>query len=443
MRSSPDKARAIDILREIVAIESVSTDPKKQPDIRRAVDYLKRNLTPLGFSVNVVGSKLPLVFAKLDRNSTETLAFYSHYDVQPPDPLQEWHSSPFKLTEKDGRLYGRGVADDKGHIAQVIAALEEAVREKAIGKNVVLLYEGEEEVGSLEFENFIGRLAPELGKVDAFYILDSSVRDKNTPMLLYGLRGLLYYELTVKGPVHDLHSGLYGNLSPNPANIISAYLASLKDKNQKVTLPDFYQDVVKPDAKEKILLKRASGNSAEVLRGMGVKEFLLPQNMPYEFAAKTYPSFDVHGIRSGFTDEGVKTVIPSQASAKFSFRLVPNQQPAAIDRELKAYTKKFFAKYPVSYELTTQSSSFPYVTGLDNEYIQKTESVFKKHFPKPIVFNRSGGSIPAAEVLSRLFQKPVIITGFVGTGSRIHSPNENTDKELFLKGVKVIKDLLK
>lgn len=433
----------ISLLKKLVSFQSVSTQQQYRVQLEETVTYLDHLLQSIGFKTSVIRTaRHPLLYAILDTNSAETIGFYSHYDVQPPEPLKDWLSEPFVLTEREGKLFGRGTADDKGHIAQVITAVFSAQKAKKLHKNIIVLYEGEEEIGSENFESALHNVVDELKTASAFYILDSSVRDAETPMIEYGLRGLLYYELLVTMSSKDLHSGLYGNLVANPANAISQFLGSIKNNNGHVIIPHFYDSVIRPSSSEVKTLKRAKPSKDSDVQNAGVKDLFVPKGSHFALASKVLPSFDINGMLSGYIGEGAKTIIPGKAMAKFSFRLVPNQQPEKINTSIQKYVDAFFKKLPVDYSLKLLSSDFPFLTASDNEYIRKTIHLFNKNFKNKTVLNRSGGSIPAADILSRLTGKPVVITGFTSPESNLHSPNECISKELFTKGTRILTDLL-
>lgn len=433
---------ALKLLQKLIAFKSISTESKYKQEVKNTAEFIKQQLVKLNFKVEIIPTKLhPLLFAEKNVGAQKTLGIYSHYDVQPPDPLAEWHSQPFSLTLKNNKLYGRGVADDKGHIAQTLSAIKEVIREKSLKNNLVLIYEGEEEVSSPNFTKAISGIQQRLKNVDCWYILDSEVRDKQTPMLIYGLRGIMYYELKIKSAKYDLHSGIYGNLAPNSAQILAYFLAKLKNENGRIALPNFYDDVSKPTDKELQLLKMAKDNPENTKKIMTVKDFLIPEGQTYETASKLFPSLEINGFYSGFIGEGEKTIIPSRASAKFSFRLVPKQKIDKIDAQLQKFTYTFFNQYPVDYQLQLLNTADAFVTELDNKFVKQITKIFNQYFQNSPIFNRSGGSIPAAGILSHLFNKPVIITGFTSPESALHAPNENIDLELFEKGIRVLKSL--
>lgn len=433
----------LESLRELVAIESVSTDPAKKDRVRQAADYICKDLRDIGFAVKLIEtSGHPFILAKLMTGAEKTLGFYAHYDVQPADPVDKWHSKPFELTELDGQLYGRGTSDDKIHVIQIIAAVKQALNQKSLKHNIVLIIEGEEEIGSANFEECVATVQTELESVQAFYILDSGVQDENTAVILYGLRGLLYYELKITGAAKDLHSGLYGNLAPNAATILTQFLGGIKNSNQQVTIGGFYDDVIKPSKTEMALLKNLKPSKTPEIAEIGTKDLLTPKNIPYYAANKTYPSFDVHGLYSGYIDPGSKTVIPSYANAKFSFRLVPDQDPRKIDQLFRSYLDKELSGLPITYELSIHSMDCPFVTDINNVHVVRTKNVFARHFKNGTLTNRSGGSIPAAEILHRLCRKPIIITGFTPKNSNLHGPDEHIGKQMFYKGIDTLTDLI-
>ena len=430
---------ALQFLEKLVSYASVSTLKANQPQLKKIVVFLEKTLKDFGFVVKLVGTTHPLIYAYQDNQAQETVGFYAHYDVQPIEPLSKWKSPPFKLTAAGNKLFGRGVADDKGHIAQILAALTNTPREKR--KNIVLLFEGEEELGSLHFEEYLKKIINNVPNINVFYVLDAGVRDAETPMIEYGLRGLAAYTLKIKVASHDLHSGLAGNLVANPANILASLVASLKDKNGKVTLPHFYDNVLVVSETEDKLLQKSFGSLEKKLLEFGAKAFYLPSGAKTHLASKVFPSFDVNGIQSGYSEEGFKTIIPAEGVLKFSFRLVPKQEGQKIDGILRQYVADFLSQYPVQYELKGDYSE-AFLTDISSKEVAKTEKIFTQFFANKMVYNRSGGSIPAAEVLGRHFKFPIVITGFTSDDSRLHSPNENIDAALFEKGEKVLGELV-
>jgi len=415
------KADAIKLFSDFINIQSVSTDSKRYSEILKAVEFLKKELKALGFQVDIYkkNNYPPLIIASYllshDRgitNRTKTIGIYAHYDVQPEDPVEQWESPPFKLVLKNGKYYGRGVADDKGHIIQTLAAVKHLIETNSLRNNVVFIFEGEEETGSSHFEELIKNAKEELKKMDVIYMLDFGMEGKNTPEIFWGLRGLIAFELQVSIGDFDLHSGVYGNEIDNPVQILSELFSKIKDsRSRKILIPGFYNKV----------------------------KYLSKSNR--WLSTKIHPSFDINGIIGGYTGEGTKTIIPRSASAKFSFRLIENQTTNEIETLVNKFIKKNLPK-EVKFSLKTMGKLEPFYTEKNNQYLKITRNILKENFGKNPALSRSGGSIGAAAILSKLLQKPIILTGFTLSDCNLHSPNENYDEEMFLKGIETIKKLL-
>jgi acetylornithine deacetylase/succinyl-diaminopimelate desuccinylase-like protein len=273
--------------------------------------------------------------------------------------------------------------------------------------------------------------------VDVFYLTDTGMHQKNVPQIFYGLRGIVYFELIVKIGKRDLHSGVYGNRVYNPINVLAYLIAKIKDiKTGKILIPKFYEKVRKIEKEELLLLKKTLKSDEEERKEGGV--FGLTEIEGFSsLSSKIFPSFDCHGIISGFIGEGQKTVIPKEAKVKFSFRLVEHQDPKEIEEQVFDFVEKNLPK-EVKWELKCLSNSAPFYTDVKNEWVKKTASILKDVFGNEVVFNRSGGSIPAAEILQRLYKKPIILTGFTLPDDNIHAPNENFDSEMFFLGIEAL-----
>ncbi len=438
-----DKNLILKTLEEFVSIQSVSTQKERFSEILKAAQFLKNKLESLGFQVQFIQEKEspPLVLAYKFIGSKRTIGIYGHYDVQPEDPVDEWKSSPFKLILKNGKIYGRGVADNKGHIIQNIFAIEELIKRNELKNNVVFILEGEEESASVNFEKYIKRARNILSKVDVFYLTDVGMFKKNVPTIYYALRGIVYFELEVQTGKIDLHSGSYGNLVFNPAQIVADLLTKMKDyRNGKILIPGFYQDVRKISPLEKKMLQKAAESKKEIIKSsqvFGINP--IDKNNP-SLSTKIYPSMDINGLISGYTGQGAKTIIPKKAMVKFSFRLVEYQKAEKIIKLVKNFVKKQIPK-GVKYNLRILGFADPFYVDLNNKEIQKAKESLEKVFRNKVVFDREGGSIPAAEILQRNFKKPIILTGFILNDSNLHAPNENFDEEMFWKGVEALKTL--
>lgn len=425
--------KIVKLFSDFIAIRSVSTDQSRHSEILKAVDFLKNEINKLNFEVDIYQTKnsSPLIVAKrIISPNSKTIGIYAHYDVQPEDPVDQWDSPPFELDIRGGKIYGRGVADDKGHIVQILTALERLIKNKKLSNNIILIFEGEEENKGENFELFVSQAKKDLKTVDVFYIFDMGMKAKNIPQIFYGLRGIITGELRIKAGKTDLHSGIYGNRVINPVQIMAELLAKIKDsETNKIKIPGFYSSVKKISQKEKDLLSEYMLNDEIEKKNAGVKKFI--GNF---LSSKVEPSFEVNGIVSGYTGQGAKTIIPNEAILKFSIRLVPDQ----ISPEIKKITEDFIKRNlpeGIEYFLDISNGGDPFYTDFENEYEKKTAEILSDIFKNKTYFNRSGGSIAAAEILQRLFKKPIILTGFTLPDENIHAPNENIDEEMFVKGI--------
>ena len=403
------------LLSDLISIQSVSTDESRHGEILKAVEFLKKEIDFLGFKINIYQKDgcPPLIIAKkIISSNTKTIGVYAHYDVQPEDPVEKWSSPPFELTKKSGKIFGRGAADDKGHIIQTLIAISKLIETEKLRNNIVLIFEGEEEVGSKNFEYLISREKKDLEKIEAFYVLDFGMETSDQPEIFFGLRGLIAFEIEIRIGKKDLHSGVYGNQVYNPIQILSELFSKIKDsRTRKILIPHFY-DKVKFKSKDNFWL-----------------------------STKIYPSFDINGIIGGYTGSGVKTIIPALARAKFSFRLIENQTPDKIEKLVNDFIRKNLPE-GVKYSLKTLSKLNPFYTNIDNKYVKTTDKIFANVFGKQSLFTRSGGSIGAAATLAKLFNKPLILTGFTLADCNIHAPNENVDEEMFFKGIVSLEKIL-
>ena len=407
------------LLSDFVSIQSVSTDKSRYSEIIKAVEFLKKEIKSLGFEVKTYQKDdcPPLIVAKyylkdIRPQDRKTIGVYAHYDVQPEDPVNKWDSQPFELTKKNGKLFGRGVADDKGHIIQTLIAINRLIDTKKLKNNIILIFEGEEEIGSGNFKYLINQVKKDLEKIDVFYVLDMGMETSDQPEIFYGIRGLIGFDIEIRVSKQDLHSGVYGNEVDNPIQILSELFSKIKDsKTRKILIPHFY-DKVKFKSKDN-----------------------------FWFSTKIHPSFDINGITGGYTGQGVKTIIPAVASAKFSFRLIENQTPDEIEKLVSNFIKNNLPK-GVKYNLKTLGKLNPFCTDINNKYIKKTDQIFTEVFGKKTLFSRSGGSIGAVATLSKLFNKPLILTGFTLSDCNIHAPNENIDEEMFFKGIVSLEKIL-
>lgn len=429
----------VDELKDYLRIPSVSTDPKFQGEVNKCADFVVTKLKDAGMK-NVKKIKTdghPLVYGEwLGAKGKPTILIYGHYDVQPADPYELWDNDPFEPVIKDGKIYARGADDNKGqnliHIKSVEAYL------KVHGElpvNVKFLIEGEEEAGGESIEKFIkDKKNKKLLKCDAVLISDTSMYAPNIPTITYGLRGLAYLEVHVTGPNRDLHSGSFGGAINNPANELARMIAKLHDKRNRITIPGFYDDVLKLTKKEKENFASLKFSDRKMAREYGVRELWGEKGYSTLERLWTRPTLDVNGIYGGYTGEGAKTVLPSKAVAKISMRLVPNQDPKKIARLFTKYIKEIAPK-SVKVDVIDLHGGRPALIPLDDPYLQAAARATSKVFGRKTVYTREGGSIPIVVDFMEQLKAPVILMGFGLETDDIHSPNEHFPLNNFERGI--------
>jgi acetylornithine deacetylase/succinyl-diaminopimelate desuccinylase-like protein len=433
--------RFLNELKALLRIPSVSTDPDHVADCRRAADVLVAELKRIGMeNAHIIETKgHPLVYADwLHAAGKPTVLMYGHYDVQPPDPLDEWHSPPFEPTERDGNLYARGAVDDKGQMYMHVKALESLLA--TTGKlplNARVLLEGEEEVGGEGIASFVASKPPEL-KSDFALVSDTELFAPGVPTLCVGLRGMIYTELEVRGAKTDLHSGMYGGAAPNPFVSLAQILARLKDESGRILIPGFYDDIIPPSPEELAAWKSLPFDEEEYrVKEVGAKALVGEQG--YSVLERTWarPALDVHGIPGGFTGAGAKTVIPAKATAKVSMRLVPGMTPAKAFELYKTYVEKI-APAGVDVAVRLIHSGDPCLIPVNNQYIQAATRALHEVWGKDTVFIRSGGSIPIVGDFDRHLGLPSVMMGFGLPDDNLHAPNEKFHLKNFELGIKSI-----
>jgi acetylornithine deacetylase/succinyl-diaminopimelate desuccinylase-like protein len=430
--------RFIEDLKALLRIPSVSTLPEHKDDCRKAADSLASDLKRIGMEhVRLIEtSGHPLVYADwLHADGKPTVLIYGHYDVQPPDPLDEWLSPPFEPTERDGNLYARGAVDDKGQVVAQVKALESLLA--ATGKlpiNVRVIFEGEEEVGGEGIADFVASKPPEL-KADFALVSDTELFSPGLPTLCVGLRGMIYTELEVRSSRTDLHSGMYGGAAPNAFVSLAQILAKLKDEDGKILIPGFYDDVVAPSAEELAAWKSLPFDEEHYrIAEVGSKQ--LTGEKGYSVLERTWarPTLDVHGIPGGFIGAGAKTVIPAKATAKVSMRLVPDMTPAKAFALYKAYVEKI-APASVDVDVRLIHTGDPCLIPVDNPYIQAATRALHEVWGKDTVFIRSGGSIPIVGDFAKHLGLPSVMMGFGLPDDNLHAPNEKFHLKNFELGI--------
>src|ERR1039457_1745992 len=401
-------------LKTFLRIPSISTLSEHKPDIQKAAEFVRDELTKAGLNQAqlIEGQGNPLVYAEwLGAPGKPTLLFYGHYDVQPPDPLDEWKTPPFEPAIRNDNIYARGSADDKGQTYILIKAVDGLLKQHGrLPINVKFLVEGEEEVGGEHIESYVASKPARL-KADAAVICDTEMFAPELPTICVGLRGIVYGELWVQGADHDLHSGIYGGAAPNPIQAIAEILCALKDAQGHIRIPGFYDRVQAPSEKERAAWARLPLDEKEYTeKEMGAKELVGEPGVPLFERVWARPTVDVHGIRGGFTGDGAKTVIPARAVAKISTRLVGDQQVEESIAQMQAAVKAVCPK-GVTAELKVVHTGAPSLTNPDNPYIHAAAKALQEKFGQGTVYIRSGGSIPIVGVFDRYLGIPSVMMG--------------------------------
>jgi acetylornithine deacetylase/succinyl-diaminopimelate desuccinylase-like protein len=433
--------RFLDELKNLLRIPSVSTLPEHAEDCRKAAEVLAAELRRIGMEhVRLIETGgHPLVYADwLHADGKPTVLAYGHYDVQPPDPLDEWLSPPFEPTERNGNIYARGAVDDKGQVWMPVKALEALL--STTGKlplNVRVILEGEEEVGGEGIAKFVASNPPEL-KADFALVSDTEMFAPDLPTLCVGLRGMIYTEIEVRGAKTDLHSGVYGGAAPNPFFAIAQILAKLKDENGHILIPGFYDGIIPPSAEElKAWSSLPFDEEAYRLQEVGSK--VLVGEAGFSVLERTWarPTLEVHGMPGGFIGAGAKTVIPAKALAKVSMRLVPGMTP---QRSYDLFQKYVQQLAPVGVDVETRliHSGDPCLVTVDNPYIQAATRAMFEVWGKETVFIRSGGSIPIVGDFDRCLGLPSVMMGFGLPDDNLHAPNEKFNLKNFFLGIEAL-----
>jgi acetylornithine deacetylase/succinyl-diaminopimelate desuccinylase-like protein len=431
----------IEGLRAFLRIPSISTLSEHKPDIQRAAEFVRNELLAAGMTKAelIEGQGNPLVYGEwLGAPGKPTILFYGHYDMQPPDPLNEWKSPPFEPEVRGDDIFARGSSDDKGQTYIQIKAVEGLL--KTTGRlpvNVKFLIEGEEESGGEHIEEYVKSRPPRL-KADAAVICDTEMFAPDLPTICIGLRGIVYGELAVEGANHDLHSGVYGGAAPNPIQAIAEILCALKDRDGHIRIPGFYDRVVPPAGPEREAWARLPFDEKEYTeKEMGARELVGEPDVPLFDRLWARPTLEVHGIRGGFTGEGAKTVIPARAVAKLSTRLVADQRPGEAAAQLKAAVAAACPK-GVKAEFKVLHAGAPSLTNPDNRFIHAAAEAMSAVFGKETVYIRSGGSIPIVGVFDEYLGIPSVMIGFGLPDDNLHAPNEKLHLPNFFRGIESV-----
>ncbi len=435
------QSKFVEGLSTFLRIPSISTLSEHKPDIQRAAEFVRDELRAAGMTVAelIQGDGNPLVYAEwTGAPGKPTILFYGHYDVQPPDPLDEWKSPPFEPQIRGNDIFARGSADDKGQVYIQIKAVEGLL--KTTGKlpvNVKFLIEGEEECGGEHIEAYVKTKPPRL-KSDAAVVCDTEMFAPDLPTICVGLRGIVYGELFVEGANHDLHSGMYGGAAPNPIQAIAEILCALKDRDGRIKIPGFSARVASPSPIEREAWSRLPFNEKDFTeKEMGARELVGEPGVPLFERLWARPTLEVHGIRGGFTGEGAKTVIPARAVAKISVRLVAEQRTDEAADQLKTAIKAVCPK-GVTAEFKVLHAGAPSLTNPDNPFIHAAAEAMKQVFGKETVYIRSGGSIPIVGVFDKYLGIPSVMMGFGLPDDNLHAPNEKFHLPNFFRGIESV-----
>jgi len=433
------KQRFLDELFELLRFPSVSADPQYKEEVLKTADFVAQKLRDAGADkVEVCPTAgYPIVYAeKIIDPGKPTVLVYGHYDVQPADPLELWHTPPFEPTIRDEKIYARGACDDKGQFYMHVKAFELMMQTNGLPCNIKFMIEGEEEVGSNNLGTFVQQNKERL-KSDVVLISDTAMISMENPSLETGLRGLSYLEVEVTGPNRDLHSGVYGGAVANPATILCQLIASLHDENNHITIPGFYDDVLELSQTERDALNRAPFDLEDYKKDLAIGEIWGEKGYSTIERTGTRPTLEVNGIWGGYIGEGAKTVLPSKASAKISMRLVPNQQSDKITKLFKDHFEKIAPKY-VKVKVTPHHGGEPVVTPTDSVAYRAAQKAIAESFGKEPIPTRGGGSIPIVALFEKELGIKTVLMGFGLDSDNLHSPNEKYDIANYYKGIETI-----
>jgi acetylornithine deacetylase/succinyl-diaminopimelate desuccinylase-like protein len=427
----------VEELRAYLAIPSISALPQHGADVRRCAEWTGDELTRIGLEnvklIETPGN--PVVHGDwLHATGAPTILFYGHYDVQPVDPLHLWESPPFEATVRDGEIYARGAADDKGQIFMHFKAIEAHLKQTGrLPVNIRVVIEGEEEVGSSHLDDVIRAHKADLA-ADVVVISDSAMFDRGVPSICYALRGLAYMQIDLRGTSSDLHSGVFGGAVANPAMVLTQVLAQLKDRGGRVKIPGFYDDVRPLTDAERAEWKRLPFSEKKYRKDLGAPKLFGESGYSVLERVWGRPTLEVNGLLSGFTGDGAKTVIPAVAMAKISMRLVPDQHPDRIASLVEAHLRKITPK-TVELTVTKMHGGKPWITSYDNPFVQAAGRAIEQGFGKTPVFCREGGSIPVVSTFQEELGVPAVLFGVGLPDENAHAPNERLDLGNFHNGI--------
>jgi acetylornithine deacetylase/succinyl-diaminopimelate desuccinylase-like protein len=431
------RALFLEDLKTFVRIPSISTDSEAKPEMQHAAEWVSQKLRALGMEhVAIYPTKgHPVVYGDLLKAGPDkpTVLLYGHYDVQPAEPLELWQSPPFEPEQRGDNLFGRGASDMKGQVIATIKAIESLVNNGSFPVNLKYIIEGEEEVGSANLEKFIAD-HKELLASDFALNPDAGMIAWDTPTITYGLRGMAYFELRVYGPDHDLHSGLYGGIVHNPAQVLCELIAGMHDTQGHITLPGYYDSVLPISDEERAEFARLPMNEAYYLEQTGAPVLFGEAGYTPVERVGGRPTLEVNGLLSGFTGKGSKTVLPAMAMAKISMRLVPNQRPEEVSQQLLKYLEAH-APATIRYEVEIVNSGLPSVTNRNLPAVSALSDAMERVFGTRPVYRREGGSIPVTAQISEILGIDSVLTGFGLPDDNLHAPNEKIHLPTFYRGI--------
>ncbi len=430
-------------LKDFLRIPSVSTreDESGRAEVRRAARWAADYLQSIGMEhVQIFDTPLhPIVYADWLHAGPDapTMLIYGHYDVQPADDKEKlWRTPPFEPTEKEGKLFARGASDMKGQVMATFAAIEAITKTGTLPVNIKWILEGEEESGSPSLAPFL-QTHKDLLQADFCLNPDAGMLGPESPTITYALRGLAYFELRVFGPSHDLHSGIYGGVVANPANVLARLIAGMHDENGRITLPGFYDKVRPLSPEEREALARLPMDEAYYLQQTGAPALAGEAGYTPAERAGARPTLDVNGLLAGYTDAGAKTVLPAWAMAKISMRLVPDQTPEEVEAQLRAYLQAN-APASVRWEITPMHGGLPSISRRDTPAVRALVRAFRAEFGKQPYFKREGGSIPVVAAMQTILGIDSVLTGFGLPDDNLHAPNEKLDLGVWQRGIRTL-----
>jgi acetylornithine deacetylase/succinyl-diaminopimelate desuccinylase-like protein len=432
-----NRERYLDELKALLAIPSISALPEHAGDVRRCAEWCVDEMKRVGLQnarlIETPGN--PVAYGDwLHAPGAPTILFYGHYDVQPVDPLNLWQSPPFEATIRDGEIYARGSADDKGQVFMHLKAVEAHLKQNGkLPVNIKFMLEGEEEVGSEHLDDFVRNHKSDLA-ADVVVISDSPMFARGVPSICYGLRGLVYFQIDLRGSSTDLHSGSFGGAVANPAFVLAQMIAQMKDRSGRIKIPNFYDDVKPLQEEERKAWASLPFNEKSYRKDFGIPKVFGETGFSTLERTWARPTLEINGLLSGFTGEGAKTVLPAVAMAKISMRLVPDQDPNKIANLFEDFVKKLAPK-TVDLKITRMQGGKPWMTSFDNAYVQAAGRAIERGFGRSPIFTREGGSIPVVSTFQEELGLPSVLFGVGLPDENAHAPNEKLDVSNFHNGI--------